>query len=266
MSQAGDDEDALAEERRLLYVGITRARRHLALSWARQRPSATGRPQTPHDVPLPASPGWGRTAVERGSLATGSAVDWRTPDRRTDAVGVDAGAARRAQGAGVGQRSSEDGVPAYVVATDATLAAIAERRPRERGGAAGRARHRARQGREVRCRDPRRRPRATRDAAMPRLLTTCAASVCSYVCERLSCWTTPCSGRPGSGPLSAISRVSDVVNEALRQALSRPGGRCPARSPMVTYGGGGSRRPITNPPTSRTCSTKKTGSDRADRC
>lgn len=28
------------------------------------------------------------------------------------------------------QRSVEDGVPAYVVATDATLAAIAERRPR----------------------------------------------------------------------------------------------------------------------------------------
>src|SRR5207245_697153 len=31
--QAKDDE-AVDEERRLLYVGITRARRHLALSWA----------------------------------------------------------------------------------------------------------------------------------------------------------------------------------------------------------------------------------------
>ena len=45
VSQAGDDEDALAEERRLLYVGITRARRHLALSWARQRLSTKGSPQ-----------------------------------------------------------------------------------------------------------------------------------------------------------------------------------------------------------------------------
>ena len=35
--QARDDDDALAEERRLLYVGITRARVHLALSWAERR-------------------------------------------------------------------------------------------------------------------------------------------------------------------------------------------------------------------------------------
>ena len=42
VAQAVDDELALAEERRLLYVGITRARVHLALSWARQRASANG--------------------------------------------------------------------------------------------------------------------------------------------------------------------------------------------------------------------------------
>ena len=35
--QALDDDEALAEERRLLYVGITRARMHLALSWAQRR-------------------------------------------------------------------------------------------------------------------------------------------------------------------------------------------------------------------------------------
>ena len=35
--QAIDDDEALAEERRLLYVGITRARTHLALSWADER-------------------------------------------------------------------------------------------------------------------------------------------------------------------------------------------------------------------------------------
>ena len=35
--QALDDEAALEEERRLLYVGITRARLHLVLSWAERR-------------------------------------------------------------------------------------------------------------------------------------------------------------------------------------------------------------------------------------
>ena len=43
--QALDDDEALAEERRLLYVGITRARIHLALSWAERRDGA--RPRGP---------------------------------------------------------------------------------------------------------------------------------------------------------------------------------------------------------------------------
>ena len=40
--QSASDADALAEERRLLYVGITRARRHLVLSWAASRIGAKG--------------------------------------------------------------------------------------------------------------------------------------------------------------------------------------------------------------------------------
>ena len=43
VAQSSDDTEALDEERRLLYVGITRARRHLVLSWAEQRASAGGR-------------------------------------------------------------------------------------------------------------------------------------------------------------------------------------------------------------------------------
>ena len=93
VSQAGDDEEALAEERRLLYVGITRARTHLALSWARQRPSATGRLQARTMSrflgPLGGSPA--RSA--RSTRSTGG----RLPSARTRQAGR-CWAAWRAQG------------------------------------------------------------------------------------------------------------------------------------------------------------------------
>ncbi|HZW00397.1 MAG TPA: ATP-dependent DNA helicase UvrD2 [Candidatus Deferrimicrobium sp.] len=132
VSQAGDDEDALAEERRLLYVGITRARRHLALSWARQRLSAAGRPQTRTMSRFLRSLGGssGRISSGRGHGSGGARVvrsagghpSTTAPDGADAALLEVLKAWRR-------QRSAEDDVPAYVVATDATLAAIAERRP-----------------------------------------------------------------------------------------------------------------------------------------
>jgi DNA helicase-2/ATP-dependent DNA helicase PcrA len=126
VSQAGDDEEALAEERRLLYVGITRARTYLALSWARQRLSATGRSQTRTMSrflrPLGGSPA--RTV--RSARSTGGRPPTNGRDG-ADAELLDALKAWRRQ------RSAEDEVPAYIVATDATLAAIAEQRPRSDG-------------------------------------------------------------------------------------------------------------------------------------
>ena len=47
----GPDSEAVEEERRLLYVGITRARMHLALSWALARDS--GWPAEPQAVAVP---------------------------------------------------------------------------------------------------------------------------------------------------------------------------------------------------------------------
>jgi DNA helicase-2/ATP-dependent DNA helicase PcrA len=117
--QAFDDEEALEEERRLLYVGITRARVHLALSWAERRggarrPSrfiaglgdrsgiAVIRPVLAGD-PRPKGPRSAGALPDTPAIAALRA--WRTT------------------------RAKADEVPAYVVAHDATLLAIAEARP-----------------------------------------------------------------------------------------------------------------------------------------
>ena len=113
--QAKEDEE-VAEERRLLYVGITRARRFLAVSSSSSRPSrflAALEPPRPagarrHVRVLPGAP------IARDLAAAA------LPD-----AGV-LEALRRWRR----ERASTDGVPAYVVAHDTTLAEIADARPR----------------------------------------------------------------------------------------------------------------------------------------
>ncbi|HKD32621.1 MAG TPA: ATP-dependent DNA helicase UvrD2 [Gaiellaceae bacterium] len=90
---------ALAEERRLLYVGMTRAKRHLAVTWSR-KPSRfleelgiESRPQRP------------RAAAEPDDPTYFALKEWRL------------------------RRSRSDDVPAYVVFHNSTLAEIAARRP-----------------------------------------------------------------------------------------------------------------------------------------
>jgi DNA helicase-2/ATP-dependent DNA helicase PcrA len=104
-------DEAVAEERRLLYVGITRARQRLFLSWALAR-----------------SPGGRRTRKPSRFLA-GLQSRARPPEDDNPLVT----ALRQWRAATAGAQ----GVPAYVVLSDATLLLIASRRPASRAELAG---------------------------------------------------------------------------------------------------------------------------------
>ncbi len=94
--------EAIAEERRLFYVGITRAKRHLTISYVsdgRRKPSAF-----------------------IGELTA--------PQHASDAVVADEGGLFAALKKWRLERAKSDGMPAYVIFHDATLAEIADRKPR----------------------------------------------------------------------------------------------------------------------------------------
>jgi DNA helicase-2/ATP-dependent DNA helicase PcrA len=108
--------EALAEERRLLYVGITRARRWLQLTWGAGTPSrfleelgavhsSVGAGSHPARSSRPARPASFAGPVDQDALA--ALKVWRK------------------------ERAREDGVPAYVVFHDRTLEEIAGRLPRD---------------------------------------------------------------------------------------------------------------------------------------
>ncbi len=96
--------DALAEERRLLYVGMTRAKRYLHLTWS-ESPS-------------------------RFLAELGVGGEARPVVRRRRAERVDDGPALRALKEWRRERAKHDAVPAYVVFHDATLEQLAESLPR----------------------------------------------------------------------------------------------------------------------------------------
>jgi DNA helicase-2/ATP-dependent DNA helicase PcrA len=107
------------EERRLLYVGITRARRHLLLTWST---GGRGRPSPfLNELDLAASPPANTSprndrspvAVGTGGMLFDRLREWRR------------------------KRAQADGVPAYVVFHDRTLADIAARKPRDWADLAG---------------------------------------------------------------------------------------------------------------------------------
>ena len=100
-------DDALAEERRLLYVGITRARKHLFISHVYG----------------------GRSAPSRFLTELGADGRRTSPTRTTSKAGA-ADPVVAALKKWRFERAQADGVPAYVVMHDTTLRAIAEAMPK----------------------------------------------------------------------------------------------------------------------------------------
>lgn len=151
IQHAGDDEDAIGEERRLLYVGLTRAREFLHLSWALSR-SAGGRRHrrrsrflyglVPEDHPVALA------KVREGAQRRGERSRPRCHVCGTALSSQEELKLRRCQTCPSNldielltrlkewrtSTAKEQGVPAYVVFTDATLTAIAEQRPADQAG------------------------------------------------------------------------------------------------------------------------------------
>ena len=109
---------AIEEERRLLYVGVTRARQRLFLSWALARSAGGRRSRSPSRFLDGLTGGGARSAAGR---------EQRRAARQPGADPDDPLFARlRAWRLAT---AKEQSVPAYVVFSDATLQAIAARRP-----------------------------------------------------------------------------------------------------------------------------------------
>ena len=168
-----DGWEAVEEERRLLYVGITRAREHLhAVVGA--GPDA-GRPGRPAAVAVPRRACSRRTrpAAAREARTARAEGGGKRTRRSLPTTCRTCGAVARHRGRAQGRAlrdcpptydeelferlrewrsatASEAGVPAYVVFTDATLVAIAETLPRDVGGAGADPRRRAGEARQVR--------------------------------------------------------------------------------------------------------------------
>ena len=138
----GPDSEAVEEERRLLYVGVTRARTHLALSWALARAPGGRQSRKPSRFlagiapqarvePGPAKPRRQRGATPHCRVCnTVLTATTAIMLRRCETCAVDIDEELLAQLKEWRLKTAKDlNVPAYVVFTDNTLIAIAESLP-----------------------------------------------------------------------------------------------------------------------------------------
>jgi DNA helicase-2/ATP-dependent DNA helicase PcrA len=114
--RSGRSRAPVEEERRLLYVGITRAKRFLTLTWPAE--ARTGRSPFVDELTGTTAP---QPVIASGRSTAGTKP--KSPVPTGDPVFDALRKWRR-------DRAEEDGVPAYVVFHDATLAEIATRKPR----------------------------------------------------------------------------------------------------------------------------------------
>ncbi|WP_026421968.1 ATP-dependent DNA helicase UvrD2 [Actinokineospora inagensis] len=155
IQHADGDDAAIEEERRLLYVGVTRARVHLSMSWALARAEGGNRYRRrsrflygliPENHPVARVAATRQRDLPRQAVARGM-----NPVRYCRVCGdklvgtmpiklgrcescpadLDEGLLERLRGWRV-ERAKGLKVPAYVIFTDATLLAIAEQRPADR--------------------------------------------------------------------------------------------------------------------------------------
>jgi DNA helicase-2/ATP-dependent DNA helicase PcrA len=135
-----DTAEAVEEERRLLYVGMTRARTDLRLSWAtarnpgqaaRRKPSRFLDPLLPHETRAPS--GSGRTRGARTCVECGRPLETKAEKARrrcTDCpVPYDEELFERLR-EWRRERARNDDVAAFMVFNNSTLEQIAEHRPR----------------------------------------------------------------------------------------------------------------------------------------
>ncbi|MFD0359747.1 3'-5' exonuclease, partial [Streptomyces sp. NPDC127110] len=146
-------DDQVEEERRLLYVGVTRARLHLTLSWALSRAPGGRASRRPSRFLNGLRPGSAAPAARPGTPAEGAPrkrgrrgpvlcrVCGRTLTEAGDIKLMRCGDCPSDMDEGLYERLREwravqsklQGMPAYCVFTDKTLMAIAEAAPSEPG-------------------------------------------------------------------------------------------------------------------------------------